>query len=500
MKPITKSTFLKGCQCPKAVLLSLKRTGPALEIKNMEQWNEVELLARKLFPQGADLGNLISVSRGELLEKSGQALDNRVPVAYGLSFESRSGFCKTDIAVNSGKGLWVYEVKSTTKVTDEHITDCAFQSKIITESGTKLLGISVVHLNPGYVRRGELDYDELFVVEDVTECAKDAEPEISARLDELKKVIEGEDCPDVDIGIHCDEPRECEFKSICWSHIPEKSVFSIGGLRKTVKFSSYSSGIIGLDQIPEGMGLNEKQLIQVRCGRSNETHIDNFAVRMFLDLLRRYPICFLDFETFNPAIPRFEGTKPYQQVPFQYSLHIQRGEGATPEHRDFIASPDLDPRRKFVETLLADTKDVETIVVYNAAFETTVMNRLAEAFPDLAGDIFERIDKVVDLMVPFRDRSYYHPAMNGSYSIKKVLPAMVPDFNYDSLEIGNGDDASIAYASMKKMPNEERQKVILQLREYCAMDTLAMVKVLEALLAESERAVVNEQKQNKKPK
>lgn len=490
MKKITKSEFMTGYNCPKSLFL-LRQPKRIIEpsannSENQNQGMEVELFARKLFPGGLDISGEEIMSTYELVARSTFALLKNVPIIYGCSFTTKRGFCKTDILLKTGNELHVFEVKSTCEVKDEHIIDCAFQRKVITESGWNVASISVIHLNREYVRNGDLDLGQLFIVEDVTKQAIEMEPIVEAHLNLLNKMLESGTCPDTDIGIYCDQSYgPCEFKGQCWKQIPETSIFNIGGLRKKVKFRSYQNGIIRMEDIPDAMKLSAKQWIQVRCTRSNEPYFDAAAIRSFLNSIR-YPVCYLDFETFHSAIPLFDSQRPYMQTVFQFSSHHQNKQNDTLTHKEFLALPGDDPRRMFTEKLLEKTEGVETIIVYNSAFEITRLKELAEIFPYLREKIQDRIDRIVDLMVPFRNGSFYHPKMNGSYSIKKVLPALVPNFSYDELVIKDGEESSKAYASLLKMSGRERHMTMCNLLLYCEMDTLAMVRILEVLYAQVE--------------
>jgi hypothetical protein len=485
-RKITKSLFIKGYNCPKAMYLQVKQETPGIEkpppIPFLHQWESVELLARHLFPGGyAMLSTNPIATRNVLLEKKGNSPLPRQMYFYNSCFESASGYCKVDILVNSKKGIHVYEVKSATSVKDEHILDITFQVKVIREAGHKVAGASIIHVNKDYERIGELDPNQMFVIEDVTRRARDAEQVVDRHLQILKSTLRGQDAPSVDIGTYRDD-MECEFKNECWKHIPEPSVFSIGGLRKAVKFNSYRNGIIKLDQIKEDTKLTDKQWLQVRCTRNNRGYLNRKEIVKFFEALR-YPLCFLDFETYMPAIPPFDRTKPYMQIPFLYSMHTQFSEKSEVRHTDFFSPPGVDSRERFIESLLCDNGWTGSILVYNAAFEASRLKELAELFPRHAKRIEGLVSRMVDLMEPFRKCHIYLPGMNFSYSIKNVLPAMVPGFDYNGLAIRNGNEASEKYYDLLRMHPEKRQNIINDLREYCKMDTLAMVKVLHAMAA-----------------
>jgi hypothetical protein len=287
--------------------------------------------------------------------------------------------------------------------------------------------------------------------------------------------------PAIDIGPYCTDPYECDFIPYCWRHIPENSVFDIRGVGVD-RFGLYQRGIVRLADVPLDE-LKSAQRQQVKATLNRQDAIDPQQVKAFLDTLW-YPICHLDFETFNTPIPKFDGTRPYQQVPFQFSIHAQESPGAELQHFEYLAPPQGDPRRELIEKLLEIIPADACVLAYNQAFEKGILRELAALFPDLADAIETRLTNVRDLMVPFRRRDVYRWQMRGSYSIKEVLPAMVPELSYEGLAIANGMAAMQAYQEMCAL---EDPVALAELRaallEYCRLDTLAMVRILEKLRA-----------------
>jgi hypothetical protein len=217
--------------------------------------------------------------------------------------------------------------------------------------------------------------------------------------------------------------------------------------------------------------------------KSNKPVIDTETIKEFISDLK-YPLYFMDFETFQPAVPLFDNSKPYQQIPFQYSIHIKQNKESAENHCEFLAEPGIDPRKKFIENLLKDIKGNGDVIVYNKTFEITRLNEIARDFPEYADKIEDLILRIKDLMIPFQKKYYYAPEMKGSYSIKAVLPALVPELSYDTLEINEGGLASIAYESLQTETDlMEIAEIKEQLLEYCKLDTLGMVKILEELEA-----------------
>jgi hypothetical protein len=252
--------------------------------------------------------------------------------------------------------------------------------------------------------------------------------------------------PDIDIGPYCDKPYSCDFHGHCWSHVPEDSVFDIRG--RIDRFSLYQEGYLSMYDIPQDR-LKPNHIVQIESNRSKLVKTDQKAVKDFLKTLK-YPLSFLDFETFMTAIPPYDGIRPYQQIPFQYSLHILEKPDGKLQHYEFLAMPHKDPREDLVNNLVNQMPKDGSVLVYNQSFEIGILQNLADLFPQHKKKIKIIISNVVDLMIPFQNRDVYHWQMNGSYSIKSVLPAMVPELTYEHLDVSNGGLAMDAYAAMNQ--------------------------------------------------
>ena len=258
-------------------------------------------------------------------------------------------------------------------------------------------------------------------------------------------------------------------------------MFNISRLRANKKFDLYQKGILELTDIPDDYPLNTNQHLQVESEKTGKTFINNPEIKKFVRSLN-YPLYFLDFETFQSAIPLFDRSKSYQQTVFQYSLHILDKPGGTLQHKEFLAEPKGDPRIPFIKQLIKDLDTAGDIVVYNRGFETSRLREIATFFPQYTAQVQAINSRVIDLMIPFSKKYYYTPEMKGSYSIKKVLPSLVPQFSYDDMDINNGMAASLSYENLYY---EKDQAVIdktkKDLLEYCQLDTLAMVEILKVL-------------------
>ena len=450
---LSKSTFVRGLQCEKSLYLykhhyNLKDpTPPSLQVV-FDQGTNIGLLAQGLFPNGADASPENHFKMIESVEKTLKFITQGDLVIYEATFLYNDVLAAIDILVKDEEGWKAYEVKSATKVSETYIKDAAIQYYTILNSGIDLKDISIVHINNEYVRSGELDIHQLFTIKSVHVQVLEYLPRIPNEISRLKGVIESPDIPNVDIGPHCSDPYDCDFKGTCWKHIPEYSVFNISRLYKVKKFDLYNQGIITLDQIDLNYTrLNPNQVLQVRSELEGTTHIDTEQIRNFVKELS-YPLYFLDFETINPAVPIYDGSRPYQQLVFQYSLHIQESHSSEVVHKEYLADPSKDPRIGFIEQLVKECGTTGDILVYNVSFERVKLKDLIEVFPKYLSELRVIISRLKDLMVPFQKKWYYTPEMKGSYSIKFVLPALVPELSYNELEIKEGVTASNTFLSM----------------------------------------------------
>ena len=482
MLGLSKSLVLKGIQCPKALYLQKNPPDfkfppqPDLETK-FRAGHEVGILAQQLFPGGTEVP-YEGLSVAEQVEQTRLLIEAGVEVIYEASFVHDGIFVKVDLLVRDGDAWQIHEVKMSTSIKEINLNDVAIQFYVLGESGLLISGAYLVHINNQYVRQGEIDVKQLFARQDVLEEAVMRQAGLPELVDALRTTLLGDE-PQVDIGPHCSDPYECDFIPYCWQHIPKDSIFDLRG-NGVKKWPLYEQGIIRFDQIPLEM-LNKNQRHQVEATLNQKDSTDPVAVTAFLDTLW-YPLYHLDFETFNTPIPKFDGTRPYQQVPFQFSLHVQQEAGAEPEHFEFLAEPGVDPRRELVERLLDLIPEDGCVLTYNQTFEKGVLRELALLYPNLAAAIEARLENVRDLMVPFRKRDVYRWQMRGSYSIKEVLPALVPDLSYSGMEIADGMAAMQVYHDMCALtPGAELDRLRAAMLEYCRLDTLAMVRVLGEL-------------------
>jgi hypothetical protein len=481
---LSKSSFIRGIQCLKS--LYLKRHHPELEDEISEaqqaifdKGTNVGILAQQLFSGGVDLGEYIPSDFNKVFNETERLINEGQTIIYEAGFKWDNTICFVDILVKKNEKWYAYEVKGSTSVSDVYLWDTAFQYHVITSSGLNLEDISVIHLNNQYIRRGELDVNEVFTIVSVLEQIQPLQNSVITEIINMKQVLDSESIPSVDIGTHCNNPYACSFFGHCWQNVPDYSIFNVSRLSSDKKFNLYRQGILDIKDIPDDYPLSDSQQLQVQSEKSGNEIIDIIQIRSFLKDFQ-YPLYFLDFETFQPPIPKYNESRPYQHIPFQYSLHILTDINGELKHKEFLTDTGGDPRILFIEKLIADVGNTGDVVVYNQNFEITRLKEIARDFPVYKEAIDSIVERIVDLMIPFSRKYYYTPEMKGSYSIKSVLPALAPEFTYENLEINNGGMASLAF---ERLCEETDESVITKIRqdllEYCKLDTLAMVEILK---------------------
>lgn len=483
---LSKSSFLRGLQCEKQLYLFKHRPEWSDKLTDMQKaifsrGTDVGKLAQQLYPRGIDASPKSYTDYSESLTQTKELIEQKQNVIYEAAFQFDDVLVASDIVVRDGDKWKVFEVKSSTSVNDVHVNDAAVQYYVLSGCGLDISDFSIIFINNQYVREGELDIQKLFASESILEFILPLQEAITEQVKHFKSVIAQNEIPKIDIGEYCTYPYQCPFMGYCWKHVPENSVFDISNMHLRKKFELYKEGIIRIADIPSNVNLSKNQQLQVDSFKNDESYINTEAIEEFLNTIQ-YPVYFMDFETFQPAVPLFDKSKPYQQIPFQYSLHYKSNPDGRLKHFEFLAEPGEDPRKPFIENLLKETEKEGNILVYNKAFEVARLNEIASDFPEYSEQIEERILRIKDLMIPFQRKYYYKPEMQGSHSIKYVLPALVPDLTYNKLEISEGSMASLAYEALFDETDMFRKEEIKnQLLEYCKIDTFGMVKILEVL-------------------
>jgi len=336
-----------------------------------------------------------------------------------------------------------------------------------------------MHINNKYVKEGEIDPEKFFILQDISSEVEEATNGIQGRVDNMLEIISASECPEITIGKHCSDPYDCPLTE-CWDILPKGHVFNLyRGGNKCVEL--YEQGIMVIRDIPDDYRLTGAQQIQKECEAIGQAHVNRGGLADFLNTLQ-YPLHYLDFETFSPAVPMFYGTRPYQAIPFQFSLHVVKSDRSNPEHFSFLARGTDDPRPAFLTELKKALDNAGSIVAYNQGFEEGILKELAQAFPEYDNWVNQVRSKFVDLLAPFRKFHYYHPAQQGSASLKSLLPALTGK-SYEGMGIADGQAASVAFQAVTygDVSEEERNKVRADLEKYCALDTEGMIWIVDKL-------------------
>jgi len=482
---LSKSTFIRGLQCTKSLYLYKNfiqlRDKLSQEKKALfSRGNNVGLLAQQLFPNGVDATPEKSYDYIQAVTTTKLLIDSGAEIIYEAAFQAKGVLAILDILVKKEGKWYAYEVKSAAKISNTYILDGALQYWVISNAGVELEDFSIVNINTKYIKNGAIDVHQLFKITSVKKNIIEKQHFIEEKVETLLPITNSAAMPDIKIGEHCFSPYGCDFMGTCWKNVPENSVFEIAGITKMEQFSLFNSGVKTVSQVPEKNELNAHANVQLKALKDNNIVINTELIQQFISSLT-YPLKFIDFETFMPAIPLYDGTHPYENIPFQFSCHERLEEGEI-KHIEFLAESGMDPRKEFLLHVLNVTEGDGSILVYDALMEKGVLNNLLGLFPEYKLEIQKRLSRIIDLMKPFQEKAYYHPLFKGSFSIKNVLPAIAPELNYVDLTISSGSIAMIAF---EKLQTETDIFTIAETRDallaYCKMDTLAMVKIFEVL-------------------
>jgi len=478
---LSKSRYLAGLQCPRYLWVTANEPEripePDAETQSLfDQGHEVGNLAKGLFPGGIDIP---SDDFAANLQRSQALLSARRPL-FEAAFMSGGKYARLDILQPAGEHAWnIIEVKSSTSVKDVHYPDVAFQRHCCEQAGLTIERCYLAYVNGRFVRHGDIAPGEFFALADITAEVRDIGSSVASRAEEMLSVMAAPACPEVAIGPQCSEPYDCPLKGECWAFLPGDSVFTLYRIGRQAH-ALLERGIASIAQLSAGSPLTREQRIQRDCVTRGSHHVEPMALRSFLRRLT-YPVHYLDFETVGTAIPLFDGIRPYQQAPFMFTLETVRRPGEPGERRAFLAEGRADPRPTLARALQAAIGAEGSVVAYNAPFEVRVLRDLAMAFPELQPWTEAVCARMVDLLLPFRGFNYYHPAQQGSASLKSVLPALTGQ-GYEGLAIADGNAAGLAYLStLSDMPEAEARQIRANLIEYCGLDTAGMVRIVQKL-------------------
>ncbi|WP_447972617.1 DUF2779 domain-containing protein [Nitrospira sp. Kam-Ns4a] len=487
MVPLTKSKVLAGLQCLKRVFLEIRAPDLARPPDDatralLATGTEVGRLARRRFP-GGRLVEPHAGRREEAVRRTAELLrDPGAPAIFEAAFEHHGVFVRVDILERVARGTtgelaWrLIEVKASARVKEVHLDDLAIQTSVVRAAGVRLAGVWLMHVNTDYrLGAGPLDLERYFALEEVTEAVEARCARIQARLAEVWAALGAAEPPAVEPGPHCHRPYDCPFWAHCTKDKPARWIFRLSdGGRELERLAA--SGVQTIDDLPPGTKLTPLQ----RRMKENVEWIGP-GLRAALRSVR-YPVHHLDIEAVGLAVPRFPGTSPFEPVPVQWSDHIEEEDG-TIRHEGYLCTEPRDPREEFAESLLACLGGTGSICVYSGS-ERDVLERLGEAVPRLKRDLDQVLIRLWDLLAVIQDQ-YYHPAFNGSLSVKAVLHALAPDLRYDRLEIRDGATAARRYEEMVFEETDwvEKERIRAALLEYCRQDTLALLRIRKELWA-----------------
>lgn len=484
---LSKSQYLKGRQCLKRVWLYNYRRElmeePSVFLQSLFQdGTEVGVLARDYFPGGELIDEGYKDPQGAL-KHTRSGVERGVEILYEAAFLFEDILIRVDIMRKNQDGSWeLIEVKSSSSDKKVHYLDCAIQKYVLQELGFPINRTYLMHLNSDYVRRGSIDLHGLFVLEPMDNKIFDAMGEVPQYLPIIRDALSRPDEPKGRIGSICKNPYECDFKAYCWSDVPKDSIHYISRIHKNKRTELMDMGVEQIKDIPDGYKLSDLQEIQVHCEKNHSQHVDKENIKKHFAKLE-YPYYFLDFETCQYAIPPYDGVYPHEKLPFQYSLHIKKSPEDELEHHEFLFYKNADPKVDHARHLVERIGSEGSVIVFHATFERGRLQDMAKASPELSSQIESIIERLWDLELPFAKKYFYDPGFYGSSSIKKVLPVLVPEMDYDLLEIGDGAEAFVQYKVMLSLNTDDirREKIKRNLFEYCKQDTLAMVKLLNYL-------------------
>ena len=482
---ISKSKFVAGVQCLKRLYLQvhepqLGSSKSAADFAIMEQGRQVGKLARQMFPGGIEVR---SGDPGEAIRITRELVANpEVPAIFEAAFENGGVFVRVDVLQRRRDGRWrLIEIKSTASLKEEqHLDDVAIQYRVVSRCGLDVASCALAHVNRSYVfDGGSIEARRFFKIRNLTRKVERLQPKLTFQLRSEFRVLAMPKAPDLPTGPHCTNPVTCEFFDVCNEPRPNDHIGYLPRIHASAVEELEEMGIESIHGIPDDYPLNERQR---HAATSVQTGNPWFSPELGEELSGlKYPLYFMDFETVNPAIPRFPGIRPYDQLPFQWSVHVQRGSEAAPEHFEFLATDKTDPRQEFITSLVNALAESGSIVVY-AAFESQRLSDLAAWLPEFVDQIKNIRCRLFDLLPVIRNH-VYHPAFGGSFSLKAVLPALVPEMTYEGMAVANGQDAGLAWESLIRgtVQRAEHDRIRKALLDYCGQDTLALLKVLSKL-------------------
>ena len=484
---LSKSRFMAGWQCLKRLYLQIHQPELAAETEEatraiIDQGAEVGRLARKAFLGGA----LVEADHLELdkaiAQTSQLVADSKVAAIFEATFSHADVLVRVDILQRLPENnRWkLIEVKSTTSVKDHHSLDVAIQRFVLEGLGFQVVPC-LMHLNRDYLYDGRrYELEKLFTIEDLTEETDMLRKDLPTLVREQFEMLGKDEAPEVEPGAQCEAPIRCEFFDACNKPLPDDHVTMLPRLSATRRIRLTELGVTSIRDIPSGFPLTEAQKHACECVRSGQPWFGKGLNKALGEL--ECPLYFMDFETLGLAIPRFAGMRPYDPIPFQWSVHLQEKPGTELENYEFLAPDASDPRPAFLKELCEVLGKKGKIVVYNQGFESNVLGYLAQWIPGYESAVKNIQGRLWDLLPVIRSQTY-HAKFQGSYSLKSVLPALVPGMTYEDMDVADGEQAGVVWETMIHggLDESEKNKAKDALLAYCRQDTLGMAKLLHVL-------------------
>lgn len=479
--PISKSAFMKAEQCLKHFYLYKNHPNLRDKLSKEKQFifkrgTDVGIFAQQLFPGGVDV--TVGEKRNQELfaQKTKELIEQGVTTIYEATFIHEGLLVMVDI-LRKHEDKWIaYEVKSSLKITETYVKDACFQYYVIKNCLPDLVDFNLLTLNSNYILNGKLEIEKLFKT---TSIMKDAVKNVSYfihKTQQAKLTLEQNKIPNIKVGPHCFQPYDCDFLGLCWKNIGDSSsVFSIGKLSKAAIFEFYNNKIQRIEDIDINKIQNKEIQIQVKAVKENKEQFNSNLIQQFISTVKE-PYCSLDIEVWMSAVPYYDGTKSFQQIPFLFSMISE--ESGELKNYSYFKPIEEDLRKDFLERILIETKKFNSILMFDKSLEETVLNQLAELYPEYRGDISDLKSKIIDLAEPIRKGNYYHPDMKGNFTLKSIAPLVNQEAGFENLDIQSGITAMYIYESLLELNAIEAEQIKQQLVDYCEMDALITYQLL----------------------
>lgn len=483
---LSKSTLIRSIQCAKSLYLykknyDLRDKTNYTQQQVFDRGHRIGKLAQQLFPDGRDCSPPNPYSYDPSVTATRLLMERKFPVIYEACFKYNGILVALDMLTFKDGKWYAHEVKSAMRISNTYLQDAAIQYYVITKSGIELEDFFIVNVNADYIFDEQLNVQQFFKSTSVLGDIKERIPFVETTIEKAIATLDLPSAPEMPIGVHCTKPYPCDFQGLCWKNIEKDSVWYLPGISMQEKNMLLEKGIEKIDQIIITEDLNVRQKVIIQAYQQNEIYTQTEKLDEFLEDIR-YPLYFFDVEAFQPAIPLFKNTKPYERIPFLYSLHYKESADSELKHVDYISEIGADAREQFIQHFLKSTEKAGKIVVFNTLMEKSVLFKLANDFPNHKNEIFERIKRIIDFEIPFKELFYYHPKQQGSFSLKAIGNAVLNEDEFAKSTVKAGEEAMALYNELFYFEDKnEIATKLQQLKKYCQTDTFVLSKIFEKL-------------------